>query len=83
MNVALGFPTLSDYVDDFENQPWPAPGGSGQTYFGGIVGRYANRIANASFTLNGDRRRGSRLRPPSRAAARLRPVEHRCAAVGR
>ena len=52
-NVALGFPKLSDYVNDFENQPWPAAGGSGETYFGGIIGRYANRIADASFTLNG------------------------------
>jgi aldose 1-epimerase len=52
-NVALGFPKLSDYVNDFENQPWPATGGSGETYFGGIIGRYANRIADASFTLNG------------------------------
>jgi len=52
-NVALGFPTLSDYVNDFEHQPWPASGGSGDTYFGGIIGRYANRIANHSFTLNG------------------------------
>jgi aldose 1-epimerase len=52
-NVALGFPTLSDYVNDFQNQPWPAAGGSGDTYFGAIIGRYANRIANHSFTLNG------------------------------
>jgi aldose 1-epimerase len=52
-NVALGFPKLSDYVNDFENQPWPAAGGSGETYFGGIIGRYANRIADSSFTLNG------------------------------
>jgi aldose 1-epimerase len=52
-NVALGFPTLSDYVNDFENQPWPAAGGSGDTYFGAIIGRYANRIANHSFTLDG------------------------------
>jgi aldose 1-epimerase len=52
-NVALGFPRLSDYVNDFENQPWPAAGGSGDTYFGAIIGRYANRIADASFTLNG------------------------------
>jgi aldose 1-epimerase len=52
-DVALGFPKLSDYVNDFQNQPWPAPGGSGDTYFGGAVGRYANRIANHSFTLNG------------------------------
>ncbi len=52
-NVALGFSKLSDYVNDFENQPWPASGGSGDTYFGGAIGRYANRIANHSFTLNG------------------------------
>ena len=53
VNVALGFPKLSDYVNDFENQPWPAAGGSGDTYFGAIIGRYANRIAKASFTLGG------------------------------
>ena len=56
-NVALGFSSLSDYVNDFEqgaNQtPWPLPGGSGDTYFGAIIGRYANRIANAAFSLNG------------------------------
>ena len=52
-NVALGFKKLSDYVNDFENQPWPAAGGSGDTYFGAIIGRYANRIAGAEFTLNG------------------------------
>jgi aldose 1-epimerase len=52
-NVALGFPNLSDYVNDFQNQPWPAAGGSGETYFGGIIGRYANRIADHSFTLDG------------------------------
>ncbi len=56
-NVALGFSSLSDYVNDFfqghTNVPWPAPGGSGDAYFGAIIGRYANRIANASFPLNG------------------------------
>jgi aldose 1-epimerase len=52
-DVALGFSKLSDYVNDFEHQPWPASGGSGDTYFGAIIGRYANRIAHASFTLNG------------------------------
>jgi aldose 1-epimerase len=56
-NVALGFSSLSDYVNMFFqghlNTPWPAPGGSGNAYFGAIIGRYANRIANASFDLNG------------------------------
>ncbi len=49
-NVALGFPKLSDYVTDFTNPP---AGGSGDTYFGAIIGRYANRIAGARFTLGG------------------------------
>jgi aldose 1-epimerase len=57
VNVALGFPKLSDYVDDFTQgatqTPWPESGGSGDTYFGAIVGRYANRIANHTFTLDG------------------------------
>jgi aldose 1-epimerase len=52
-DVALGFPRLSDYVNDFQNQPWPTAGGSGDTYFGAAIGRYANRIARHSFTLNG------------------------------
>ena len=58
-DVALGFPKLSDYVNDFQNQPWPAAGGSGDTYFGAIIGRYANRIGfdaahnHAGFTLGG------------------------------
>ena len=49
-NVALGFSKLADYV---ENSTHPAEGGSGTTYFGAIIGRYANRIANGKFTLNG------------------------------
>jgi aldose 1-epimerase len=53
VDVVLGFKYLGDYVNDFENQPWPMPGGSGDTYFGAIIGRYANRIADHSFTLTG------------------------------
>jgi aldose 1-epimerase len=55
-DVALGFSSLSDYVNDFtqgaKSTSWPLPGGSGDTYFGAIIGRYANRIANAKFTMS-------------------------------
>ena len=46
-NVVLGFPTLDDYVT--KNSPFPAGG----PYFGSIIGRYANRIAKGTFTLDG------------------------------
>ena len=38
-DVVLGFDTLEEYI-------------AGSPYFGAIVGRYGNRIANGSFTLN-------------------------------
>lgn len=42
---------LAEYVS---NDAYPQPsGGSGTTYFGAIIGRYANRIANGKFTLDG------------------------------
>ncbi|HEX6468582.1 MAG TPA: aldose epimerase family protein [Streptosporangiaceae bacterium] len=40
-NVALGFATLNDYVT--KNSP----------YFGALIGRYGNRIAKGTFTLDG------------------------------
>ena len=39
-DVALGYDTLEEYLSDTRN-------------FGATVGRYANRIANGKFTLNG------------------------------
>jgi aldose 1-epimerase len=50
-DVALGFKDLAGYVaNDRTKQP---SGGSGTTYFGATIGRYANRIAGGKFTLNG------------------------------
>ncbi|HEY2701142.1 MAG TPA: aldose epimerase family protein [Pseudonocardiaceae bacterium] len=46
-DIVLGFPTLADYVT--ENSP-EAGGG---VYFGALIGRYANRIAKGTFTLDG------------------------------
>lgn len=40
-DVVLGFNNLDDYLE-------------GHPYFGAIVGRYGNRIANGKFTLNGE-----------------------------
>ncbi|KIW20339.1 hypothetical protein PV08_00914 [Exophiala spinifera] len=43
-DVAVGYDDLTRYVTDTETN---------HTYFGPIVGRYANRIKNSTFTLNG------------------------------
>jgi len=40
-NVVLGFDSLSGYLQ------------KGNPYFGSLIGRYGNRIANAKFTLDG------------------------------
>ena len=42
-DIVLGYDTLKEYEKD------------GGTYFGAIIGRVANRIANGVFTLNGKR----------------------------
>ncbi|MBU3061971.1 galactose mutarotase [Nocardia sp. NEAU-G5] len=43
-NVTLGLPTLDSYL---------ALTGSAKTFFGAIIGRYGNRIAKGTFTLDG------------------------------
>ena len=45
VDVVLGFDVLSDYVDSYSLPSAP--------YFGATVGRFAGRIANATFDLNG------------------------------
>lgn len=44
-NVVLGFATLHDYVQNHRSDT--------PFFFGSTIGRYANRIANARFTLEG------------------------------
>jgi aldose 1-epimerase len=48
-DVTLGFKTLKDYVTE-DSPPVTVNGGP---YFGETVGRYANRIAKGTFTLEG------------------------------
>ncbi len=47
-DVILGFKTLKDYVTE-DSPPVTANGGP---YFGELIGRYGNRIAKGTFTLN-------------------------------
>jgi aldose 1-epimerase len=47
-DVILGFKTLQDYVT-YDSPPVTSNGGP---YFGELIGRYGNRIANGKFTLD-------------------------------
>ncbi len=47
-NVVLGFADLDGYV--VNNRP-----DAGRVFFGALIGRYANRIGGAAFTLDGER----------------------------
>lgn len=51
-NVVLGFERLEPYITD-------------SPYFGAVVGRYANRIANARFTIDGRAHDVSPNEPPN------------------
>jgi len=44
-NIVLGFDTLSEYLSNEYLSSYP--------YFGATIGRYANRIANGSFNIDG------------------------------
>jgi aldose 1-epimerase len=44
-DVVLGFDDLDGYVSNFN--------GTSDAFFGAIIGRYANRVAHGSFTLDG------------------------------
>ena len=50
-NVVLGFDRLESYLDS-------------SPYFGAVVGRYANRIGHARFTIDGREHRVSANEPP-------------------
>jgi aldose 1-epimerase len=52
VNVVLGFATLQEYVANTTGADGSASGG---THFGALIGRYANRIAEGGFTLDGRR----------------------------
>lgn len=45
VDVVLGFDTIEKYIDSFGLPSGP--------YFGSVIGRYAGRISNAAFSLNG------------------------------
>lgn len=46
-DVVLGFDNLEGYVANFN--------GASNAFFGALIGRYANRIAHGSFTLDGQK----------------------------
>jgi aldose 1-epimerase len=51
-NIVLGFRTLGEYVRYNAARTAANPEGAG-TYFGALIGRYANRIAGGRFRLEG------------------------------
>jgi aldose 1-epimerase len=70
-NVVLGLPTLADYVAK------NSPSSLGGPYFGSIVGRYANRIAKGTFTLDGRTHRVGVNAPPNSLHGGLDGLDHK------
>jgi len=52
VDVTLGYPSLEDYVE-YNAQPDVRNVNGRGTYFGALIGRFANRIAKGRFTLEG------------------------------
>lgn len=63
-NIVLGFDRLGAYVDE-------------SPYFGAVVGRYANRIAGARYTINGREHRLSPNEPPNHLHGGFRGFDKR------
>jgi aldose 1-epimerase len=51
-DVCLGYASLQDYVE-YNAQPYVHNMNGRGTYFGALIGRFANRIAGGRFTLDG------------------------------
>ena len=63
-NVVLGFDNLTAYLDE-------------SPYFGAVVGRYANRIAGARYTIDGREHRVSPNEPPNHLHGGFRGFDKR------
>ncbi|HUB69022.1 MAG TPA: aldose epimerase family protein [Acidimicrobiales bacterium] len=53
-NLVLGYPDLAAYVK-YNSAPTPHNPGARGSYFGAVIGRFANRVAGGAFELNGTR----------------------------
>ena len=63
-NLVLGFDRLESYLDS-------------SPYFGAVIGRYANRIGNARFTIDGREHRVAANEPPNHLHGGFRGFDKR------
>ncbi len=61
--------TYDDFTQGATGTPFPAAGGSGDTYFGAIIGRYANRIGRHRSTSTATRTSSMPTTAPTRCTA--------------